>query len=204
MLIKKISLGVYYTNCYIVSDKIGGEAFIIDPAGEFEKIDKIINENTFDLKYIILTHGHGDHIGAVEELREKYNCQILINKNDKHMLEDSKMNLTYRMGKKIEISPDKTFVDNDILNVGSLKLKFIHTPGHSEGSSCILVENILFSGDTLFKNSIGRTDLVGGDRKKIISSIKKKLLILPTDVIVHPGHGESTTINNEIIKNPFF
>ncbi|MEA1974935.1 MAG: MBL fold metallo-hydrolase [Bacillota bacterium] len=204
MIIEQLELGMYYTNCYIVFEKTGSKAFIIDPAGEFEAIDKIIKKNQLELEYIILTHGHGDHIGAVEELREKYNCEVLINRLDKYMLEDSNANLTYRMGEKIEFSPDKTFVDNERLKVGSLELKFIHTPGHSKGSSCILVENFLFSGDTLFKNSIGRTDLEGGDRKKIISSIKTKLLKLPIDTIVYPGHGASTTINNEIIKNPFF
>lgn len=204
MEIINIAAGIYQTNCYLVHEGEGTEAFIIDPAGDFEKIDKIITENKLDLKYIILTHGHGDHIGAVEELREKYSSKVMIHKDDEYMLKDSEINLSARMSGGIEIEPDEVFVDNQTLKVGSLELKFIHTPGHTQGSSCVLVKSVLFSGDTLFLNSIGRTDLAGGDKNKIISSIKEKLLILPTDVRVYPGHGPTTTINNEILKNPFF
>jgi len=204
MFFKKIGVGVYYTNCYIVADELTKEAFVVDPAGDFEVIDEILVNNNLNLKYIILTHGHFDHIGAVEELKEKYNSDIYINEFDAYMLNDSEANLSSRMKDKIEFLPDNTFKDGDILEVGSLTLKLIHTPGHTEGSSCVLVNDILFAGDTLFKNSIGRTDLPSGDRFKIISSIQEKLLVLPKETVVYPGHGPSTTINNEIIKNPFF
>ncbi len=204
MFLKKVGVGVYYTNCYIAADELTKEAFVIDPAGDFEVIDEILVSNNLNLKYIILTHGHFDHIGAVKELKEKYNSIIYINEFDAYMVNDSEANLSSRMKDKIEFLPDKIFKDGDILKVGSLTLRLIHTPGHTEGSSCVLVGNILFAGDTLFKNSIGRTDLPSGDRFKIISSIKEKLLVLPKETLVYPGHGPSTTINNEIIKNPFF
>ncbi|HKL43561.1 MAG TPA: MBL fold metallo-hydrolase [Clostridia bacterium] len=204
MKIIRIPIGTYQTNCYLVADEGSKEAFIIDPAGDLEQIKNLIDEKTYDLQYIILTHGHGDHIGAVEGLKEAYDAVLLIHEEDAEMLRDHQLNLTFRMGEKIEIEADQTFRDGETLMVGSLELKFIHTPGHSKGSSCILVEDALFSGDTLFFNSIGRTDLYGGDGRKIIESIKNKLLILPEETKVYPGHGQSTTIKNELKKNPFF
>jgi len=204
MKIIRIPIGSYQTNCYLVADEETKTAFIIDPAGDLEQIKNLIDEKAYDLKYIILTHGHGDHIGAVEGLKEAYDAVLLIHEEDAEMLRDHQLNLTFRMGEKIEIEADQTFRDGETLMVGSLELKFIHTPGHSKGSSCILVEDALFSGDTLFFNSIGRTDLYGGDGRKIIESIKNKLLILPEETKVYPGHGQSTTIKNELKKNPFF
>ena len=204
MKIIRIPIGTYQTNCYLVADEETKAAFIIDPAGDLEQIKNTIDEKSYDLKYIILTHGHGDHIGAVEGLKEAYDAVLLIHEEDAEMLRDHQLNLTFRMGEKIEIEADQTFRDGETLMVGSLELKFIHTPGHSKGSSCILVEDALFSGDTLFFNSIGRTDLYGGDGRKIIESIKNKLLILPEETKVYPGHGQSTTIKNELKKNPFF
>jgi glyoxylase-like metal-dependent hydrolase (beta-lactamase superfamily II) len=204
MKIIRIPIGTYQTNCYLVADEETKEAFIIDPAGDLEQIKNLIEEKTYDLKYIILTHGHGDHIGAVEGLKEASDAVLLVHEEDAEMIRDNQLNLTFRMGEKIEIEADQTFRDGETLMVGELELKFIHTPGHSKGSSCVLVKDALFSGDTLFLNSIGRTDLYGGDRREIIESIKNKLLILPEETKVYPGHGQSTTIKNELKKNPFF
>ncbi|MGM0378835.1 MAG: MBL fold metallo-hydrolase [Bacillota bacterium] len=204
MLIEKIKVGVYQTNTYIVAKDKGKEAIIIDPAGDFERIKSIIKKYNLDLKYILLTHGHGDHIGAIKKLKEKYDLEIYIHKDDEYMLKNSKYNLTYKFGEEIEIAPDKTFKHGDNLKVGQLDIEFIHTPGHTKGSSCIKINSYLFSGDTLFYNSIGRTDLEGGDKDKILKSIKEKLLVLPSDIKVYPGHGAQTTINNERLKNPFF
>jgi len=204
MKIIRLAIGLYQTNCYLVADETTKAAFIIDPAGDLEQITNLINTKEYDLKYIILTHGHGDHIGAVEGLKEAYDAVLFIHEEDAEMLRDSQLNLTYRMGETIEMEADQTFRDGDTLMVGELKLRFIHTPGHSKGSSCVLVEDTLFSGDTLFLNSIGRTDLYGGDQRQIIESIKNKLLILPEETKVYPGHGQGTSIKNELKKNPFF
>jgi glyoxylase-like metal-dependent hydrolase (beta-lactamase superfamily II) len=204
MKIIRIAIGSYQTNCYLVAHEATKEAFIIDPAGDLEQIKNTIDEKAYDLKYIILTHGHGDHIGAVEGLKEAYDAVLLIHEEDAEMLRDHQLNLTFRMGEKIEIEADQTFRDGETLMVGDLELKFLHTPGHSKGSSCVLVNDTLFSGDTLFLNSIGRTDLYGGDRRQIIESIKNKLLVLPEETKVYPGHGQSTSIKNELKKNPFF
>lgn len=204
MKIIRIPIGAYQTNCYLVSDEATNAAFIIDPAGDLEQIKNIVDEKAYDLKYIILTHGHGDHIGAVKGLKEAYDAVLLIHEEDAEMLRDHQLNLTFRMGEKIELEADQTFRDNEKLMVGDLELKFLHTPGHTKGSSCVLVNDTLFSGDTLFLNSIGRTDLYGGDRRQIIESIKNKLLVLPEETKVYPGHGQSTSIKNELKKNPFF
>jgi hydroxyacylglutathione hydrolase len=204
MKIIKLAIGSYQTNCYLVADHESKSAFIIDPAGDAEQIKNLIDTKEYHLKYIVLTHGHGDHIGAVEALKEAYDTVLLIHEEDAEMLRDQELNLTYRMDKTIEMEADQTFRDGDTLMVGDLELNFIHTPGHSKGSSCVLVNDSLFSGDTLFLNSIGRTDLYGGDRRKIIESIKNKLLILPKETKVYPGHGQATSIKNELKKNPFF
>jgi len=204
MKIIKIAIGSYQTNCYLVADEKSKAAFIIDPAGDLEQIKNLIDTKAYDLKYMILTHGHGDHIGAVEGLKKAYDPVLLIHEEDAEMLRDNQLNLTFRMGEKIEIEADRTFRDGENLMVGDLELKFIHTPGHSKGSACVLVNDTLFSGDTLFFNSIGRTDLYGGDRRAIIESIKNKLLILPEETKVYPGHGQATSIKNELKKNPFF
>jgi glyoxylase-like metal-dependent hydrolase (beta-lactamase superfamily II) len=204
MKIIRIPIGTYQTNCYLVADEETKAAFIIDPAGDLEQIKNTIDEKAYDLKFIILTHGHGDHIGAVEGLKEAYDAVLLIHEEDAEMLRDHQLNLTFRMGEKIEIEADQTFRGGETLMVGDLELRFLHTPGHTKGSSCVLVNDTLFSGDTLFLNSIGRTDLYGGDRRQIIESIKNKLLILPEETKVYPGHGQSTSIKNELKKNPFF
>lgn len=204
MKIIRIAIGSYQTNCYLVADEATKAAFIIDPAGDLEQIKNTIDEKAYDLKYIILTHGHGDHIGAVEGLKEAYDAVLLVHEEDAEMLRDHQLNLTFRMGEKIEIEADQTFRHNETLMVGDLELKFLHTPGHTKGSSCVLVNDTLFSGDTLFLNSIGRTDLYGGDRRQIIESIKNKLLVLPEETKVYPGHGQGTSIKNELKKNPFF
>ncbi len=204
MKIIRLAIGSYQTNCYLVADEATKAAFIIDPAGDLAQIKDLIDTKEYDLKYIILTHGHGDHIGAVEGLKEAYDAVLFIHEEDAEMIRDSQLNLTYRMGQTIEMEADQTFRDGDTLMVGELNLRFIHTPGHSKGSSCVLVEDTLFSGDTLFLNSIGRTDLYGGDRREIIESIKNKLLILPKETKVYPGHGQATSIKNELKKNPFF
>src|SRR6056297_2095988 len=190
MKIIRIPIGSYQTNCYLVADEATKAAFIIDLAGDLEQIKNTINEKAYDLKFIILTHGHGDHIGAVEGLKEAYDAVLLIHEEDAEMLRDHQLNLTFRMGEKIEIEADQTFRDGETLMVGDLELKFLHTPGHSKGSSCVLVNYTLFSGDTLFLNSIGRTDLYGGDRRQIIESIKNKILVLPEETKVYPGHGQ--------------
>lgn len=188
------------TNCYVVHDEESKETMVIDPAGEAEKIIEMLDILEAKLKYIYLTHCHGDHIGAVQELKEKYNCKVLIHRDDAEGLNDYKVNLTGYIGMgHIELDADSRVDDGDLIHLGNLELKVIHTPGHTKGGSSLFCEKekCLFSGDTLFRGTWGRTDLPTSDREAIMNSIIKKLLILPDETIVYPGHGKSTRIKDE-------
>lgn len=204
MEFKRLPLGIYQANCYILFDENTRESAVIDPGGGFPEIKGFIEDNNLNVKYIIITHGHGDHIGALRELKDYTNAVVCIHKQDNEMLKNSRMNYSAEMGfPHVEMSADKLLSDRDELMLGDTKLSIIHTPGHSLGGICIYCEGSLFSGDTLFACSIGRTDLVGGSLDEIIDSIKGKLLTLPDDTAVYPGHGPSSTILIEKKRNPF-
>lgn len=188
------------TNCYIVLDEKSSEMMVIDPAGNIEIITKMFDILNGKLKYIYLTHCHGDHIGAVQELKEKYNCKILIHRNDAEGLNDTNINLAEFIGmERIELDPDSTVDDKDLIHLGELEFKVIHTPGHTKGGSCLYCEKekLIFTGDTLFRGTWGRTDCPTGNFIDIINSITKKLMVLPDETIVYPGHGKSTRIEDE-------
>lgn len=204
MNIFKIPAGIYAANCYIVFSDDTKAGIIVDPGGDVGDLTKFINENNIDLKYIVLTHGHGDHIGGITELKNKYNIPLLIHEDDQEMLEDGNKNLsnTMAMG-AIELAPDRILKDNDIIEFGELTALVIHTPGHTKGGICLKIEDNLITGDTLFKGSIGRTDLFGGNYDDLLKSILTKLIVLPDETIVLPGHGQSSTIKSERLSNPF-
>lgn len=188
------------TNCYIVQDEKTKETMVIDPAEDVDRIVELLDILDAKLKYIYLTHCHGDHIGAVEELKKLKSGKILIHADDYEGLKNPNINLTGFLAKKdISIEADSRVNDNDLLHLGNLEFRVIHTPGHTKGGSSIYCksENLVFSGDTLFKGMWGRTDLPTGSFEDIISSITKKLLVLPDDTIVYPGHGISTKIELE-------
>ncbi|SHH52917.1 Glyoxylase, beta-lactamase superfamily II [Caloranaerobacter azorensis DSM 13643] len=204
MILERLPVGVYSANCYIIGCEKTGEAAVVDPGGDVDVILEKIEEFGLKVKYIILTHGHGDHIGGIIELKEKTNAKVLIHADDEYMLKDSDMNLSSKMSiKNIEINPDDVLKDGDIIEIGKYKAYIIHTPGHTKGSICIKLENNILTGDTLFAGSIGRTDLPGGSHDSIIKSIKERLLIYDDDVKIFPGHGPATTIGIEKITNPF-
>lgn len=204
MFLKRLVVGVYAANCYILADEKTKNAAIIDPGGDYEEILRVIERESLRPQYIILTHGHLDHIGAVKEVKEKTNAMILIHELDQDMLTDDKKNLSFFVSAKIKkVFPDKLLKDGDKLDLGGLALEIIHTPGHTKGSICIKAGDIIFSGDTLFNGSIGRTDLPGGSYEEIIKSIKEKILIYKDEILVYPGHGSATTLGNERVNNPF-
>ena len=188
------------TNCYIIEDENTKEMMVIDPGGEAQKIIELVDILGGQVKYIYLTHCHGDHIGAVKELKEQKGGKILIHTDDYEGLKNPDINLTGVFSEnKISIEADARVNDDDILHIGRLEFRVIHTPGHTKGGSSLYCEKegMLFSGDTLFKGMWGRTDLPTSSFEDIMNSIKEKLLVLPDDTIVYPGHGMSTRIKDE-------
>lgn len=188
------------TNCYIVEDENTKETMVIDPGGEADKIVEMLDILDAKVKYIYLTHCHGDHIGAVAEVKNRKGGKILIHRDDAEGLNDENINLSLciDMG-EIELEPDSRVDDEDLIHVGELEFKVIHTPGHTQGGSSLYCEKegLLFSGDTPFRGAWGRTDLPTSSFEAIIDSITNKLLVLPDETIVYPGHGKSTVIREE-------
>jgi glyoxylase-like metal-dependent hydrolase (beta-lactamase superfamily II) len=201
MIVKNIVVGPLEANCIIIADENTKEALVIDPGDEPEKILNLIRENNFKTKYIICTHAHFDHVGAVPELKKETEAQIIIHQDELVIYQHAK-ELASFWGYELDDLPEPDILvkDNQNLNVGNLKFKILHTPGHSPGGICIYGEGILISGDTLFAGSVGRTDLFGGDMEKLKKSFNR-LMTLPDDVRVLPGHGHSTTIEKEKINN---
>jgi glyoxylase-like metal-dependent hydrolase (beta-lactamase superfamily II) len=204
-LFKKLPLGIFETNCYIIAEDETKEAAVIDPSDDFEEIKQFIDDNNLNVKYILLTHAHGDHMLALHELRTYTKAAVGINIDDEDMLGNAVLNKSGEFTlHPIETKADFYLKDGDVLQLGSTKAQIIHTPGHSKGSICILFENELISGDTLFARGIGRTDLYGGNYDSLVASVEKKLFTLPENTRVHPGHGASSTIAAEKRSNPFF
>ncbi|MEW9121281.1 MAG: MBL fold metallo-hydrolase [Thermotaleaceae bacterium] len=204
MFLERIPAGVYGANCYILGCEETGKAAVVDPGGDAVEILEYIEKSQLDLSFILLTHGHGDHIGGIPDIIKAKGVPVLIHREDAYLLEDPEKNLSiYMSGPKVSLKADKLLTDGDIVPLGNIDLKIIHTPGHTLGSICIFTEDLLFSGDTLFANSIGRTDLEGGSFKKIIDSILNKLFSLPEDTRVMPGHGPATSLKIEKLTNPF-
>ena len=199
MDIKTVLVGDLQVNCYIVSN--GNEAVVIDPGDEYEKIKNTLGGKT--VKAVLLTHGHFDHTGAVNEYK-KEGARVYISAIEEYMLSDGYSCLAEPFGFPFKpLRADATFCDGDMLDLCGMQFKVILTPGHTTGSACFLRENVLFSGDTLFQQSIGRTDFPGGDFDTISNSIKEKIYTLPENTLVYPGHGGVTTVKDEKMFNPF-
>lgn len=204
MQFDRLPLGVYQANCYILYDENTKEAAVIDPGGDFELLKSYLDSKKLIVKFIFLTHGHGDHIGAIPELKAYTGAPVCIHMEDCNLLRSSRNNFSRLIGgKNIELEADRKLLDGEIFVLGNAKLEIIHTPGHTRGGICIKCGDLLFSGDTLFACSVGRSDLEGGSHETLISSIKSKLLILPEETQVLPGHGPSSTIQIEKKRNPF-
>lgn len=205
MKIVNIPTGMLQANTYLVCDETSRLGFIVDLGGYSPELKKIIEKNDIQIQYIVLTHGHGDHIGGVQaHLKDFPDAKVVCSKAEEKMLETPELNEAHHFGpEKVSFKADILVDEGDTLSVGNMTMKFIMTPGHTEGGMCILVDDVLFSGDTLFCRSIGRTDLAGGDFKTIMESIKNKLFLLPDDTQVLPGHMGPTTIGFEKENNPF-
>lgn len=205
MLIKRMPLGCYGANSYILTCEDTKESVVVDPGGESEDTIKAITDGNLDLKYIILTHGHGDHIGAVLDLKEKYNVPVLIHEDDEQLINDSDKNLSSQLPmKETSFKSDRQLKDGDVVKFGNVELEVIHTPGHSPGCICLKSGKDILTGDTLFRGSIGRTDLYGSSsQEELVKGVKEKIMIHEGDVKLHSGHGVESTIDFEKKNNPF-
>ena len=192
---KTLPLGPLETNCYIVYDDVEKEAFLID---------KALDVLGVTLRFVFLTHGHADHIGALQEVRNHKDVPVYIGKGDVDLIANSRNNLSMFLGKEIVItSPEHIVTDGEVINFAGVPFKVIETPGHTPGGLCLYGAGLLFAGDTLFRCSVGRTDFYGGDSHVLVSSIEEKLMKLPDDTVVLPGHGPATDIGYERRNNPF-
>lgn len=197
--IRSVLVSECYTNCYLCMNTETKEGFIVDPGDDELKISANVSHIEMKPVAILLTHGHFDHIGAVEKLKKRYDIPVYASEVEDRLLLDNRANLSAMFGEPTMICADKFLRDGENINIAGFDIKFILTPGHTPGSGCYYIadEKVLFSGDTLFHASRGRTDFPGGSEAAIINSIKEKLLKLPGDTDVYPGHMDTTKIDNE-------
>ncbi len=204
LVCERIVLGPMEVNTYLIYGKEGKAGLVIDPAYESPTLLARIKELELDSIEIFLTHGHVDHIAGVDFLRDALNCPVSISNEDKIMLSDPTLNLSAFLGDEISVAgPEKIVKSGDKISVGNAKGEFVAIPGHTPGGLALVFEEAIFSGDTLFNGSIGRSDFPGGDGRLLIRSIEDNLLAL-SDRLVFPGHGPETSINSEKSENPFF
>ncbi len=205
MRIDKKVIGWVSTNVYIVINEETKDAFVIDPAADEPKLTNYFEENNYNLKGILLTHGHFDHLCGVEALVNKYGCPVYATEGERALLASAEMNHSCTIRKNITVTDYIVVNDGEELELAGIKMKVITTPGHTAGGVCYYVEQngVLFSGDTLFHETIGRTDLPTGSYDELVRSVKEKLMVLPEDTIVYPGHMSETTIEHERTHNPY-
>ena len=209
--IKKIAFGPFQENSYIIWDRISKECAVVDPGCITEQEEKVvesfIKDNKLVVKYLIVTHCHLDHVAGCTFIKEKYNSEYYIPEEDLPLhLNVPQQASAFRVNMKTPPEPDKFITEETTLSIGKNKLEFIHTPGHTPGGYCIYMreDNKCITGDTLFYDSIGRTDLWGGDYETLINSIVNKLMVLPDNTEIYSGHGDKSTIYREKKENPFF
>ncbi len=206
MIHEILPVGPLQCNCSVIGDDTTREAMVIDPGDDIEDVLAVIAKHNLQVKQIVITHAHIDHVGGAMKLRAATGAPILLNQNDYGLLKMLDMQAKWvGMASPGSVEIDQSVAQADTVKAGSLVASVIHTPGHTEGSVCLYfpAEQKLIAGDTLFAGSIGRTDLPGGSFDKIIDSLREKVLALPDETIVVPGHGPLTTIGEERESNPF-
>ena len=206
MIHKILPVGPLQCNCSVIGDETTREAMVIDPGDDIENITAILREHNLQVKQIVITHAHIDHVGGAMKLRALTGAPILLNQNDYALLKMLDVQATWvGMASPGRVEIEASLGQGDALHAGSLSANVIHTPGHTEGSVCLYfpAEKLLIAGDTLFAGSIGRTDLPGGSFEKIMRSLHQQVLALPDETVVIPGHGPKTTIGDEREGNPY-
>lgn len=205
MEVTVLTVGPVYTNCYIIHKEGNKSCLVIDPGEEAEKIADYIRKKDLQLEAILLTHGHFDHITGVSKLVSLVGGKVYAYREEKDVLADPQLNSSVMMGYEVALEPEVLVRDGQLLSLADLQFRVIHTPGHTKGSCCYYEENerILFSGDTIFMESVGRTDFPTGNSRELLDSVRNKILSLPDDVQIYPGHGPETNVAYEAANNPY-
>ncbi len=204
LLVHQLSVGPLQVNCFVVACQRTREAMVIDPGEDGPRILQLAESNGYQVKKIVNTHGHFDHIGANQPVKEATGAVLMMHEADLPLLQNARNHAqAYGLTVSPSPDPDKFLNEGDVFSVGEQSFSIFHVPGHSPGSICLLSDGHLFVGDVLFAGSVGRTDLPGGDFDALIEGVREKLFRLPAETIVHPGHGPDTTIGREKQMNPF-
>jgi hydroxyacylglutathione hydrolase len=204
IIIKRLVVGELSANCWVVGSEKSGKGLVIDPGGNANEIIGAIRDSHLEIEIIVLTHGHSDHMAALYEIQKQTGAVIAIHREDSEFLEGGgeygmMFGISYRTPERI----DRLLQESDILEVGDLRFKVIHTPGHTPGSICLQTDNKVFTGDTIMHRGIGTTLMPGSSRRQLIESIHARLMVLPDETLLYPGHGRQTTIGAEKQHNPY-
>ena len=204
MLVRRVVVGPLQVNCFVVACLATRQAAVIDPGEDAGRILQVIADDNLQVKYLVNTHGHFDHIGANRAMKEATGAELLIHRTDADLFQTAEDHASlFGLSTTVSPEPDRLLDEGDVIEVGELSFGVIHVPGHSPGGICLYCPDHLFVGDVLFAGSIGRTDLPGGDHQLLLDGIVQKLFPLPDETLVHTGHGPDTTLGEEKKNNPF-
>jgi hydroxyacylglutathione hydrolase len=202
VLISRLTVGAFSANCYIVGSEKTEEGLIIDPGGNPKEIINTLNVTRLKIKAIVLTHGHADHIAALYDIKSYTGAQVAIHRADNNFLDGPReFSMTWGISYRTPDPPDRLLDEGDFIEIGDLNFKVIHTPGHTPGSICLHMDDKVFTGDTLSYRGIGMTVLPGSSRRQLIDSIHSRLMVLPDETQLYPGHGRQTTVGDERRNN---
>ena len=205
MILQTVVVGPLSENCFVIGCEATKTGAIIDPGDEAAQIIRIVEKQALEIKYILLTHGHIDHLAVLQKLKEKYQAEFLMHQDDLLLVKNASMQAAmFGLPDPGAPTPDRFLAEGDTVTLGKLSINILHTPGHSPGSITFFVDDKLFVGDLIFSGSIGRTDLPGGNYEQLIQSVENKIFTLPDATVIFPGHGPATSAGTEKRYNPFF